>query len=884
MSSMNNAQPTLFNRAVGKARRVMAKVRDGQSHASQAHDASAQAIAVGAAETPSQSRVVAIGVSPKFRKKIASLNPKSKFEHLSFRLFTGDNPQPLPECDAIVIEPKFLNAKLLQMIREMGVPIHNSSQAQQMPLGALTQLSLIESDEIFDRTLERELDEDLVGSELNDQIAFIEAEIKNGNRTRAFIETFEAIVTSAASQLSPVEFGVLMRRYLNYRWEGEIFNEEIYRLYSGLIQQFEQKKITAPDNVYVTFAAMLASTGQYTEMRKVLRNVAKPNLSGYLGLRVALRDISNPLGGTIADEALFRTMQKNEDMFARLVDEAGGNVMIVGNGPQAVGQGRGADVDASGLVVRFNSYNTAFPHSHDYGTRTDIWVRMIPHPYVKARPDPRDLKQVMVTGANRLYRNFSDWDWFRVHMNIYPSLCFTPTEPFVELCDKIGSIPTSGLLMSYMLYKQIGPLDREQVIGCSFNAPLDKGSGQPYHYADNRSGWSQRHAIEREHAFFQTMLRNDDVTYYTPLKAHRKHAPGAAGHKGQPASQSLPAKGRPASWSVESYIQKFSALVTTSKGLDGYELCGKPMKYLTRAAEKTLDKSGSTLVVGFGLRGTGAKALRLKRDFGVPVALAEYGLISGAGIPSETPFKFSLMLDDRGIFFDTTRRSRTEQILLDDPDDEAMRERARDLIDYIVENNIVKYNDAPRIDIDEGKGKRRILVMDQTSGDLSISLGQCKNYTFQDMLDEALAQPDAHVFLKLHPEAVSGVKGANYDLEALQDIPNLTLLTDKMNAMHLIKQMDEVYVMTSGAGLEALMAGKPVTCFGVPFYAGWGLTTDRQPFANMRRERTLEDVVAAAFLKQTLWFDPVTQEPCSAEEALQSLVEMKESVVESEDA
>ena len=40
--------------------------------------------------------------------------------------------------------------------------------------------------------------------------------------------------------------------------------------------------------------------------------------------------------------------------------------------------------------------------------------------------------------------------------------------------------------------------------------------------------------------------------------------------------------------------------------------------------------------------------------------------------------------------------------------------------------------------------------------------------------------------------------------------------------------MDRVYVVSSTMGFEALLAGKSVTCFGMPWYAGWGATDDRQ--------------------------------------------------------
>ncbi|WP_349356046.1 hypothetical protein [Escherichia coli] len=57
--------------------------------------------------------------------------------------------------------------------------------------------------------------------------------------------------------------------------------------------------------------------------------------------------------------------------------------------------------------------------------------------------------------------------------------------------------------------------------------------------------------------------------------------------------------------------------------------------------------------------------------------------------------------------------------------------------------------------------------------------------------------------------------------------------------------------MTSQYGFEALLAGKPVTCFGQPWYAGWGLTDDRHPQSALlsarRGSATLEELFAAAY-------------------------------------
>jgi len=78
--------------------------------------------------------------------------------------------------------------------------------------------------------------------------------------------------------------------------------------------------------------------------------------------------------------------------------------------------------------------------------------------------------------------------------------------------------------------------------------------------------------------------------------------------------------------------------------------------------------------------------------------------------------------------------------------------------------------------------------------------------------------------------------------------------------------VDEVHVNTSLAGFEALMRGKSVTTYGVPFYAGWGLTRDFGPVpARRTTKRTLDEVVAAALLLYPRYIDPVTGLPCPAE-------------------
>jgi capsular polysaccharide export protein len=79
--------------------------------------------------------------------------------------------------------------------------------------------------------------------------------------------------------------------------------------------------------------------------------------------------------------------------------------------------------------------------------------------------------------------------------------------------------------------------------------------------------------------------------------------------------------------------------------------------------------------------------------------------------------------------------------------------------------------------------------------------------------------------------------------------------------------------MTSALGFEALLRGRRVVVHGAPFYAGWGLTEDRQPIDRRTRRASVEELAAAALLAYPIYVDPKTGLPCSPEVALARLQE-----------
>jgi capsular polysaccharide export protein len=88
----------------------------------------------------------------------------------------------------------------------------------------------------------------------------------------------------------------------------------------------------------------------------------------------------------------------------------------------------------------------------------------------------------------------------------------------------------------------------------------------------------------------------------------------------------------------------------------------------------------------------------------------------------------------------------------------------------------------------------------------------------------------------------------------------------------LIAEVDELHVLTSLAGFEALLRGKPVTCHGQPFYAGWGLTHEYLPHTRRDRHLKLDDLVAGALIYYPLYLGRDGASLISPEEALDALL------------
>lgn len=294
-------------------------------------------------------------------------------------------------------------------------------------------------------------------------------------------------------------------------------------------------------------------------------------------------------------------------------------------------------------------------------------------------------------------------------------------------------------------------------------------------------------------------------------------------------------------------------------------------------------------VLAWGRKPSARQAEHHAARLGLPVRWIEDGFLRSF-LPGPQHAPLSLLVDDEGVHYDATRPCALESRLKSADDvlahgaaEQVARARA-----LIQAHGLSKYNHAPSLRRWQAvrghtalrRGDRhRILLVDQTAGDLSIAFGGAHERHFAAMLYAALSEhPDATVYIKTHPEVSAGRKRGHYAQrrDKRLDDERVVLLRDAIEPQSLLREMDEVFVVSSTLGFEALLAGKPVTCFGLPWYAGWGLTQDRQRIARRTRRRTLDELFAAAYLHGARYLNPQTHAPGTVFDVLHWLIRQRQ--------
>lgn len=268
------------------------------------------------------------------------------------------------------------------------------------------------------------------------------------------------------------------------------------------------------------------------------------------------------------------------------------------------------------------------------------------------------------------------------------------------------------------------------------------------------------------------------------------------------------------------------------------------------------------VIAVWGERPSTRRPVKRALKAGLPVLRLEDGFTRSLGLGVNGAPPLGLVVDDLGIYYDASRPSRLEILIQQETAHPLLQHDALRAIALMVDNDLSKYNHG--IPFAEDLHRDVILVVDQTYGDISVTLGGATEKQFAAMLACAKKEhPHSEIWVKTHPDVLTGKKKGYFD--NITDDPRIRLITEDYSPQSLLRQISHVYTVTSQYGIEALLAGKKVTCFGLPWYTGWGLTDDRHPQAgelsSRRGNAPLTALVGAAWFSYTRYIDPLTGQP-----------------------
>lgn len=258
----------------------------------------------------------------------------------------------------------------------------------------------------------------------------------------------------------------------------------------------------------------------------------------------------------------------------------------------------------------------------------------------------------------------------------------------------------------------------------------------------------------------------------------------------------------------------------------------------------------SKLLLSFG---AGSKKILKKHtdeQGATPLVTTEYGFISSLDIALKDSPQHSLILCPGEDIYYNSQSCNFQKLLLSSSHfslSSSQKLLARKLISLIKKTGVTKYNNCDHEDISGiSISESTIIIVDQRLGDKALSLGGVPQDAFERMIADAISQVGIeNVWIKIHPDALSGIKEScvTQALSALGLTSKVQIFSANHSPKSVLQNKPSIFCASSQFGLEALLYGCPVYCYGLPFYSGWGLTNDKLRTTIPLVQRSLEELV-----------------------------------------
>ena len=203
------------------------------------------------------------------------------------------------------------------------------------------------------------------------------------------------------------------------------------------------------------------------------------------------------------------------------------------------------------------------------------------------------------------------------------------------------------------------------------------------------------------------------------------------------------------------------------------------------------------------------------------------------------------------------------------------RAESRELVDSLLKYRLSSDRyapDASPYQLFTPSGRKRVVIIDEERmGKDKLEKVLATEESFARMFYAAKKEHSGAAFFLLEPKSVRSNKKRGY-LRQIAEANGVKVLSNDVSSISILTQAEVVYTVSSFLGLDALFLGKKVHCFGMPFYAGWGLTKDRLHVDRRNVKRSREELFAALCLFFTRYRHPITEEATSFQETLRFII------------
>lgn len=257
------------------------------------------------------------------------------------------------------------------------------------------------------------------------------------------------------------------------------------------------------------------------------------------------------------------------------------------------------------------------------------------------------------------------------------------------------------------------------------------------------------------------------------------------------------------------------------------------------------------------------------RTLGKKILYLDSGLVRVPDTVALSPLGASIIVDDQAPHYETRLPSRLEDRLQHGaaltPEQERYARAAVALL-YATpnsDNTPSASSDAPAV-----------LIIDQSQSDPYFSRNAVTFADFETMVCDALKDwPNRTIYI-YREAGDDGHLSQSRLLNAGIASEHIRFLEHTSAPHELFANTEAVYTVSSKLGFEALLSGKSVTCYGQPFYSGWGLTADKQPMARRTRQRSVLDIFHYACVDAARYADPQTDEQIDLQSFLSRMSEV----------